>query len=88
MLDKNEALYCGIDTHKKFHQAVVTNRFEEEVAGFEIGNTREEIENFSEELKKLAKPVAVGIEGSYSMGYLLSEILVRDAFLQHRLEQI
>lgn len=80
MLNKRTCLYCGIDTHKEFHQALVVNRFEERIREFKIDNHQEAILNFAARLKELTedKQIAIGIEGSFYFGNLLADILVRE----------
>jgi len=76
MLDKKTCLYCGIDTHKQFHQAVIVNRFEEEIGSFHIENNKRSIGKFIKKLKSYDKDIAIGVEGSFHLGNLLSKLLV------------
>lgn len=78
MIDRKNALFCGIDTHKQFHQAVVVDCFEEEKASFTINNNPASIDSFVSKLVclKKDKQLAVGIEGSFSYGNLLTEKVV------------
>ena len=80
MLNKNQSFYCGIDTHKQFHQAVLLNRFEEQIEEFHVNNNQKDILEFVAKLREIIKEreVAIGIEGSFHLGHLLSEILVKE----------
>jgi len=90
MIDRKKALFCGIDTHKDFHQAVVLDCFEEEKASFIINNNAKDIHSFIEELMALKKKkqLAIGIEGSFSYGNLLAEIMVKKSDYVYEINSI
>ena len=80
-VDKNTALYVGVDVHRFEHTAVVANRFEEELGLLSFPNTLSGIESFRLWLLAIdnpQKPRIIGIEGSNGNGKLLTSIISSD----------
>lgn len=80
-IDKNTALYVGVDIHRYEHTAVCTNRFEEELGLLSFPNTVAGIESFRSWLLAIdnpQKPRIIGIEGSNGNGKLLTSIIAKD----------
>lgn len=78
-LDKNKALYVGIDVHRYEHAAVAANRFEEEMGSLSFANTPEGIKVFLAWLKKVAQPnqtCIIGMEGANGNGRQLCSLLM------------
>lgn len=74
LIDKNTAVYVGIDVHRYEHTAVAANRFEEELGSFCFPNTPAGAEKFLTWMKSLAsanKSRIIGIEGANGNGRLL-----------------
>lgn len=80
-IDKNTALYVGVDIHRYGHTAVCANRFEEELGLLSFPNTVNGIESFRLWLSTIdnpQKPRIIGIEGSNGNGKLLTSIISKD----------
>lgn len=80
-INKNTALYVGVDVHRYEHTAVCANRFEEELGLFAFPNTVLGVESFRSWLLSIGdpqKPRIIGIEGSNGNGKLLTSIIAKD----------
>lgn len=80
-IDKNTALYVGVDVHRYEHTAVCANRFEEELGLLSFPNTLSGIESFRLWLSTIdnpQKPRIIGIEGSNGNGKFLTSIIAKD----------
>lgn len=77
-IDRNNALYVGIDVHRYEHTAVCTNRFEEEKGSLSFTNTPEGIKkciDWLETIDDSSLTRIIGIEGSNGNGRLLTSAL-------------
>lgn len=73
-IDRNNAVYIGIDVHRYQHTAVAANRFEEEMGELTFSNTPTGMTEFLQWTKTVAdegKPRIIGIEGTNGNGKLL-----------------
>lgn len=73
-VDRNSAVYIGIDVHRYQHTAVAANRFEEEMGEFTFPNTPDGVRAFlrwSGTVADHAMPRIIGIEGTNGNGKLL-----------------
>lgn len=78
IVDRNSALYVGIDVHRYTHTAVCANRFEEEEGQLTFSNTKDGVEQFLLWLKNMAEKERariIGIEGANGNGRLLRNLL-------------
>lgn len=74
-IDRNNALYVGIDVHRYEHTAVAANRFEEEKGSLSFENTPIGINQFISWLETIDdsdKTRIIGVEGSNGNGRLLT----------------
>lgn len=77
-INRNTALYVGIDVHRYEHTAVAANRFEEEKGTLSFENTPSGIRQFIGWLGTIDKPELtriIGVEGSNGNGRLLASNL-------------
>ena len=77
-IDRNNALYIGIDVHRYEHTAVCANRFEEEKGSLSFANTTPGIAQFIDWLGTIddsGKTRIIGVEGSNGNGKLLTSSL-------------
>lgn len=73
-IDRNDAVYIGIDVHRYQHTAVAANRFEEEMGELTFANTPIGMREFLRWIQIVAdgnKPRIIGIEGTNGNGKLL-----------------
>lgn len=80
-IDRNNALYVGIDVHRYEHTAVCANRFEEEKGSLSFSNTPAGIKQFILWLGSIGDDKLtriIGVEGSNGNGRLLSSSLVKN----------
>lgn len=80
-IDRNNALYVGIDVHRYEHTAVCANRFEEEKGCLSFANTPFGIQRCLDWLgsvddRHLSR--IIGVEGSNGNGKLLTDFLSRE----------
>lgn len=78
-LDKNGAVYVGIDVHRYQHTAVAANRFEEELGQLTFANTPDGLASFlvwTNDLAPITAARIIGIEGANGNGKLLRETVV------------
>lgn len=77
-IDRNNALYIGIDIHRYEHTAVAANRFEEEKGSLSFANTPIGVKQCIDWLDSIADPHLariIGVEGSNGNGRLLTSSL-------------
>jgi transposase len=77
-IDRNKALYVGIDVHRYEHTAVCANRFEEEKGYLSFPNTETGIDRFINWLASIDDSRLtriIGVEGSNGNGRLLTSSL-------------
>lgn len=77
-VDRNNAVYIGIDVHRYQHTAVAANRFEEEMGELTFTNTTKGIKEFLRWTHTVAdgtKPRIIGIEGTNGNGKLLRNVV-------------
>lgn len=80
-IDRNNALYVGIDVHRYEHTAVCANRFEEEKGFLSFPNTPFGINQFINWLGSIGESNLariIGVEGSNGNGKLLTSSLVKN----------
>lgn len=73
-IDRNNAVYIGIDVHRYRHTAVAANRFEEDMGELTFPNTPSGMDEFLRWTQTVAdsfKPRVIGIEGTNGNGKLL-----------------
>jgi len=73
-IDRNNAVYIGIDVHRYQHTAVAANRFEEEMGELTFANTPGGIKEFlhwTDMLADNSRTRIIGIEGTNGNGRLL-----------------
>lgn len=73
-IDRNNAVYIGIDVHRYQHTAVAANRFEEEMGELTFPNTPIGMREFLRWIQTVTdgtKPRVIGIEGTNGNGRLL-----------------
>ena len=78
IIDRNNALYIGIDVHRYEHTAVAANRFEEEKGCLSFPNTPIGINKFISWVASVddsGKTRIIGVEGSNGNGRLLTSSL-------------
>jgi len=77
-IDRNNAIYIGIDVHRYQHTAVAANRFEEEMGELTFPNTPTGIDGFLRWMQVVddgQKSRIIGIEGTNGNGRLLRDRL-------------
>ncbi len=77
-IDRNSAVYIGIDIHRYQHTAVAANRFEEEMGELTFSNTplgMAEFLQWTETVADFSKRRIIGIEGTNGNGRLLRNTL-------------
>lgn len=73
-IDRNTAIYVGVDVHRYEHTAVAANRFEEELGSLSFTNTPDGAKQFLDWIAALGdrnKTRIIGIEGANGNGKLL-----------------
>lgn len=78
-INRNNAVYVGIDVHRYTHTAVAADRFEEKMGELTFPNTTKGINKFLSWSKNLApeeKPRIIGIEGANGNGRLLRDLVM------------
>lgn len=73
-VDRNSAVYIGVDVHRYQHTAVAANRFEEEMGELTFANTPEGMKEFlrwTDALTDCSRTRIIGIEGTNGNGRLL-----------------
>jgi len=81
IIDRNNALYVGIDVHRYEHTAVCADRFEEEKGSLSFANTPIGIQQFINWLSAIGESnltKIIGVEGSNGNGRFLTESLSQD----------
>lgn len=81
IIDRNNALYVGIDVHRYEHTAVCADRFEEGKGCLSFANTPVGIKQFIDWLASIDDPSRtriIGVEGSNGNGRLLTVYLSKN----------
>jgi len=78
-IDRNNAVYIGIDVHRYQHTAVAANRFEEEMGELTFPNTHDGVAAFVAWSKNIAEANltrVIGVEGTNGNGRLLRNAVI------------